>query len=459
MGQLDRQPDGGARLDRGQVMASYRAHRRRTRSLFDLLAADAYYERPIPLRHPVVFYEGHIPAFAVNCFLKKGLGHPGIDPAFEVLFARGIDPGDQAAADASAIGSWPSRAEVQDYGRRVDAAVLEALETAPVASDANPVLRRGQGMYTMLEHEVLHQETLLYMWHRFDVARKTRPAAADASAAAPAPAPHAAPAGEAAMVRVAAGRATLGAHRDGVPFGWDNEFPRCVVDVAAFEIGVHNVTNRDYLAFVEAGGYAARDLWSPGAWERQRAARRDHPLFWERAGAGWRWRGFFETLPLPPDWPVFVTHDEAAAYARWRGLRLPTEAEFHRAAYGAPDGSERAHPWGAAAPDATRGNFGFRHWDPVPVGSYPAGASAWGVHDLVGNGWEWTSTPFEGFPGFETMASYPEYSADFFDGDHYVIKGASPATGRDLIRRSFRNWFRPGYPYVYAAFRCVREVG
>ena len=105
-----------------------------------------------------------------------------------------------------------------------------------------------------------------------------------------------------------------------------------------------------------------------------------------------------------------------------------------------------------------RGNFGFQHWDPVPVGSYPAGVSAWGVHDLVGNGWEWTSTVFNGFPGFEPMASYPEYSQDFFDDDHLVVKGASPATGCGLVRRSFRNWFRPQYPYMYATFRCARDA-
>jgi formylglycine-generating enzyme required for sulfatase activity len=94
-------------------------------------------------------------------------------------------------------------------------------------------------------------------------------------------------------------------------------------------------------------------------------------------------------------------------------------------------------------------------WDPAPAGSHPYGASAWGVHDLMGNGWEWTSSTFEPFPGFSPMPSYPEYSADFFDGQHYVLKGASPVTARELLRRSFRNWFRPQYPYVYAKFRTV----
>jgi formylglycine-generating enzyme required for sulfatase activity len=163
----------------------------------------------------------------------------------------------------------------------------------------------------------------------------------------------------------------------------------------------------------------------------------------------------FEDIPLPLAWPVYVSHAEACAYARWKGRRLPSEAEHHRAAFGTRDGIERAFPWGDDAPDPTRGNFDFQHWEPVPAGARPAGASAWGVHDLAGNGWEWTDTVFAPFAGFVPMPSYPEYSADFFDGRHYVMKGASAATARPLIRRSFRNWFRSNYPYVYAKFRTV----
>jgi formylglycine-generating enzyme required for sulfatase activity len=164
----------------------------------------------------------------------------------------------------------------------------------------------------------------------------------------------------------------------------------------------------------------------------------------------------FEEMPLVPDWPVYVSQAEADAYARWKGRRLPTEAEYHRAAFGTPEGIERSYPWGDASPSPDHGNFDFVRFEPVAVGSFPAGASAWGVHDLVGNGWEWTSTIFGPFPGFAPMASYPEYSADFFDGQHYVMKGASTATARELVRRSFRNWFRPNYPYVYATFRTVK---
>jgi formylglycine-generating enzyme required for sulfatase activity len=161
----------------------------------------------------------------------------------------------------------------------------------------------------------------------------------------------------------------------------------------------------------------------------------------------------FELMPLPMSWPVYVSHAEAAAFARWRRARLPTEAEYQRAAFA---DARCLHPWGDAEPSEAHGVFDFSSWDPQPAGSHPSGASAWGVEDLVGNGWEWTSSTFAPFPGFRAAASYPEYSADFFDGEHYVMKGASPATARELLRPTFRNWFRARYPYMYATFRCAR---
>ncbi len=437
-------------VDREACATWFRNTRERTAGLFDLLNPDAYYEQPIPLRHPVVFYEGHIPAFSVNTLIKRGLGRPGVDAGLELLFARGIDPESQAAADGAAVASWPSRETVRGYAAEADRMVLDALDRADVEREGHPVLHRGQAVFTSIEHEELHQETLAYMWHRLPPALKRRPADAEVVGGGAAPAVD--------RIPVPAGRATLGAERDGIPFGWDNEFPTLAVDVPAFAIDRHNVTNHAFLEFVEAGGYADRRWWSETDWAWREAAGVRHPQFWVRQGEAWRWRGMFETVPLPPAWPVWVTQAEAAAYARWKGARLPTEAEFHRAAYGTPDGDERPHPWGDEPPDGTRGHFGFRGWDPVPVGSFPAGASAWGVHDLVGNGWEWTSSVFDGFPGFAPMASYPEYSADFFDGLHYVIKGASPATATGLVRRSLRNWFRPHYPFVFAGFRCVEDL-
>jgi formylglycine-generating enzyme required for sulfatase activity len=165
----------------------------------------------------------------------------------------------------------------------------------------------------------------------------------------------------------------------------------------------------------------------------------------------------FEDIPLPLDWPVYVSRAEANAYARWAGKALPTEAQWHRAAYGTPEGRERQFPWGDEAPNRRLGNFDFERWDPTPVGTFAQGQSAFGVADLIGNGWEWTSTPFGPFPGFEPFSFYPGYSANFFDGQHFVMKGGSARTAACMLRRSFRNWFQPHYQYVYAGFRCVRN--
>ncbi len=443
--------DGASRrvVDREASIDWFRETRQRTVGMFDLLTEEAYYEQPIPLRHPIVFYEGHIPAFSINSLIKRGLGRDGLDEDLERLFARGIDPEDQDSADTVAIRSWPTRATVRHYADNADRTILDALEHAEIEQDGHPVLHRGQAVFTLIEHEELHQETLAYMWHQLPQTRKRRPADAHVIADGAVPEPM--------QIQIPAGRATLGAMLDEIPFGWDNEFPRLQVEVPGFVIDRHNVTNQQYLEFVEAGGYRNPEWWSDTDWAWLTGAGMDHPSFWVRQGSEWFWRGMFDLIRLPMSWPVYVSYAEASAYARWNGRRLPTEAEFHRAAFGTPEGSERAHPWGDAPPDPTRGNFGFQHWEPAPVGSYPAGMSAWGVHDLVGNGWEWTSTVFEGFPGFRPMASYPEYSADFFDGQHYVIKGAAPVTAAGLVRRSLRNWFRLHYPYVYTGFRCVED--
>lgn len=439
---------------RGTDLAAwYRRNRERSRALFDLLVGDeAYYAQPIGLRHPIVFYEGHLPAFSFNTLVKTALGGAGIDPALEALFARGIDP------DAPAAGgphpepwrAWPRRAEVRAFADEADARVVDALTRADLDVPGHPLLDRGEAVFTILEHEVMHQETLLYMWHRLPFAQKRPPVGYQPRTGGTVPSVE--------WIDIPAGRATLGVDRGTIPFGWDNEFPAHVVEVPAFSMSRHDVTNAEFLEFVDAGGYADSRWWTADDWSWLGAASVRHPLFWEAHAGGWQWRSMFGLVPLPPAWPVYVSQAEAAAYARWHGWRLPSEAEFQRAAYGTHDSTERLFPWGDAAPTPEHGVFDFTGWDPEPVGTHPAGRSAWGIDDLVGNGWEWTATTFAPFPGFRPMASYPQYSADFFDGAHVVMKGASPATGRELLRPSFRNWFRTRYPYVYASFRCVRDV-
>ncbi len=439
-----------SRPDRAGLLAWYRRNRSRSRALFDLVADEAYYSRPIALRNPIVFYEGHLPAFSFNTLAKRGLGRASIDPALEALFARGIDPAAAEAADHDERSLWPDRAAVRAFVERADEEVMSCLASGNLSVPGEPLLDRAEAAFAILEHEAMHQETLLYMWHRLPFDDKRRPAGY-------APRTESAPPRQE-WIDVPAGSATLGVDRTAVPFSWDNERPSRVEPVGGFRIYRHNVTNASFLEFVEAGGYQNAQWWRPEDWAWVQAERLAHPGFWVRGDRGWFWRGMFDLVPLPPAWPVYVSYAEAHAYARWREARLPTEAEFQRAAYGTPEGGERQHPWGDEPPTAAHGVFDFTSWDPEPAGSHPPGRSGWGVDDLVGNGWEWTSTPFAPFPGFAPIPSYPEYSADFFDGDHYVIKGASPATARELVRPSFRNWFRPRYPYVYATFRLAEDA-
>jgi ergothioneine biosynthesis protein EgtB len=433
--------------DREELVASYRRMRERSRLLFDLLADAAYYSQPIDLRHPIVFYEGHLPAFSFNTLIKRALHRSGIDARLEQLFARGIDPSEAGPSAGNAQAQWPARSEVQAFAQEADARILDALAHEDLDRPNDPLLDRGEAVFAILEHEAMHQETLLYMWHRLPLGQKRRPSGYKPVTAGLVPQPE--------WIPIDGGVATLGVNRDAIPFGWDNEMPAYAVRVDPFAIDRHDVTNERFLEFVNAGGYSDPRRWQGEDWLWVQSERVSHPLFWERHDGRWFWRGMFDLIELPLAWPVYVSHAEAAAFARWSSARLPTEAEFQRAAFGSRDGQQRRHPWGDATPTAAHGVFDFSSWDPAPAGSHPAGRSAYGIDDLVGNGWEWTSTAFGPFPGFRPISSYPEYSADFFDNGHYVLKGASPATARELLRPSFRNWFRPRYPYVYATFRLA----
>jgi formylglycine-generating enzyme required for sulfatase activity len=418
-------------LDRDALRAWYVANRERTRLLFGIPSPDAYLDRPIGLRLPIVFYDGHLPAFSFNTLVKRGLGKPSIDARLEDLFERGIDPASvHEKTKYDAVAAWPAREDVAEFARACDVAVLDALEHDDIVRSDVPALARGEAAFTILEHEEMHHETFLYILHRLAVDRKRAPSFYEAARHVDAP-----PAARG-VARVPGGVATLGARRESASFGWDNEFGEQSIAVGPFDVDVNNVTNAEWLEFLCAGGPV--------------------PPFWRERDGAYGILGMFGLLPFMATWPVYVTQTQAAAYAAWRGGRLMSEAEYHRAAFGSPAGDERAFPWGTAAPDPLRhGNFDFKRFDPEPVGRYPEGASAFGVHDLVGNGWEWTATPFEPLPGFRPMASYPQYSADFFDGAHFVVKGASPVTARSLVRRSLRNWYRADYPYMYATFRVA----
>ena len=397
-----------------EIRKEFSAARARTDHIFTLFHPQTLYERPIPERHRVIFYVGHVEAFDWNQICRGTLGYPSFHSTFDSLFEAGIDP-EVGSKQEDAPSAWPSLEEIRRYNVKAREAVDHALEAV-----SDTVLRMA------VEHRWMHAETTAYLLHRASIAGKISP---------PVSPPPDGPAPRHTMIDIPPGVVTLG-RRDG--FGWDNEFGERHENVPAFAISKYKVTNHQYLQFVKEGGTV--------------------PPFWVNQGDRWLLRTMFDEIPLPLQWPVYVSLNEARAYAQWCGLALPTEAQFHRAAYGTPHGDERAYPWGNQVANGVHGNFHFQSWDPVPVTASPRGDSAFGVSQLVGNGWEWTSTRFHPFEGFQPYPTYPGYSARFFDDDHFVVKGGSPTTASCLLRRSFRNWFRRGYPHAHAGFRCVKNV-
>src|SRR5215471_1136092 len=400
--------------------------RKQTDRLFQMLSPAALNERPIPERHRIIFYLGHLEAFDWNMIGNWAFQKPSFNSGFDRLFAFGIDPVDGQLPDDKPS-DWPHVEEIGAYRDKIRAAIDSLLGIADFAGFSHAQIFR-----VAIEHRLMHAETLAYMLHWIDFDLKEKSPDYDSGVS------RRRRSGRAASAIIPAGKTTFGQQSSGA-FGWDNEFLPNSVFVPEFSMDINKVTNAEFLEFVVAGGYGDRSLWTPYAWEWLQHTGTLHPKFWIFRNDTWFYRTMFEEIPLPPDWPVYVSHAEASAYARWKGRSLPSEVQYHRAA----DGGIPA------------GNFGFRSWSPMPVGSFSP--NEFGIFDLDGNVCDATSTPFAQVDGFLPFSSYPDYSADFFDGKHFVMKGASPRTDASLVRTSFRNWFQPHYPNVYASFRCIEQ--
>jgi formylglycine-generating enzyme required for sulfatase activity len=396
-----------------RMHAEVRAARAHTDALFALVADATLYERPIPDRHRLIFYLGHLDAFDWNQLAREVLDRPSFNPGFDRLFEAGIDP-PPGRAPIDRPSDWPAVDAVRAYVARTRMELDEVWDDLP-----------EDRVLMALEHRWMHAETLAYLLHQLEPQTKRAPRMAPSVVRPDRPA-------DAAWVAIRGGTVTLGQSHGA--FGWDNEFPPHTRTVRDFELARYKLTNGDYMRFVQAGGPAAP--------------------FWRWRERRWWLRRMFDEVPLTLDTPVYLTQRQATTVAAWYGARLPTEAEWHRAAYG--DGGRR-YPWGAGLLDASRSNANFSAWDATAVNAQPGGDTPEGVAQMLGNGWEWTSTRFAGFAGFAPRSYYPGYSADFFDGEHFVLKGASPQTAARLARPSFRNWFRIDYPYAYSAVRLARS--
>ncbi|BBY64366.1 ergothioneine biosynthesis protein EgtB [Mycolicibacterium helvum] len=414
--------------------------RARTLALTDFDDAELHRQYN-PLMSPLVWDLAHIGQQEELWLLRDGDPHrPGMLPAnIEGLYDAFVHTR-ASRVDLPLLSPAQSRA----YCSSVRAAALEVLDTLPDRDDdAEVAFRFG----LVISHENQHDETMLQALNL----RSGAPILAQRGSL---------PAGRSGLagtsVLVAGGPFVLGVDAQSEPLSLDNERPAHVVDVPAFRIGRVPVTNAEWRQFVDDGGYTQQRWWSPRGWGHRIQADLNAPEFWNRDGTRTR---FGHVEEIPGDEPMqHVTFFEAEAYAAWAGARLPTEVEWEKAAAWDPGaGVRRRYPWGSDEPSGRLANLGGEALRPAPVGAYPAGASAYGAEQMLGDVWEWTTSPLRPWPGFTPMI-YRRYSEPFFDGDFHVLRGGSWAVAADTLRPSFRNWDHPIRRQIFSGVRLAWDV-
>ena len=434
----------GRPLSTGEIAELLAEAREHTLLVVAALSDEDLRRQHDPLMSPIVWDLGHIAHFE-EVWLVEKLGGGAIDG--EGL--RGIySPFENPRAGRARL-ALPDFAAARDQLAAVRRVVLDRL-LCP-AGEAPPSLLRDGFVYRMvLQHEYQHGETILQTLQL----KQGAPYPAPRQVAPPRPMGGGPEPG--AMVRFPGGRLVVGT--DDRSVAYDNERPAHETVVEPFWIDVHPVTNGEYARFVDDGGYERSDAWSEAGWRWREEAGLVAPKHWSEDGDGRTERFMDREGPLVPDRPVcHVCYWEAEAYARWAGKRLPTEIEWEAAASWDPEtGEKRPYPWGDEPPSAVHANLDALLFETTRVGSYPAGASPIGCHDMIGNVWEWTSSDFGGYPGYETFP-YAEYSEVFFGSEYKVLRGGSWATRPGAVRNTFRNWDYPIRRQIFSGVRCARD--
>jgi iron(II)-dependent oxidoreductase len=426
-----------------RIAAELDESRRRSLALLAPLDEADLRRQHSPLMSPLAWDLAHVGNYE-DQWLLRALGRPGVGAELDDVYDAFRHPR-RDRPSLPMLGPDEARA----YLDEVRARVLEHLQRIRL-DEGDPLLDGGFVYGMVVQHEHQHDETMLATLSLM-AAPGYRPDAPPA----PAEAVRADPRGE---VFVAGGGFEMGTSTE--PWAYDNERPAHEVDVPAFWIDTAPVTNADYLTFVDAGGYDDPRWWTADGWKWRQEAELEHPQFWRRDGAGqWERSRFGWIEPLPGAEPVqHVCWYEADAYAHWAGKRLPTETEWEKAASWDPvAGRKRRYPWGDDGPDAGRANLGQRHFGPAAVGAYPAGASAYGCVQMLGDVWEWTASDFTPYPGF-VAHPYKEYSEVFYGSEYKVLRGGSWATHPTAIRATFRNWDYPIRRQIFSGFRCARDA-
>ena len=394
-----------------------------------------------PLMSPLVWDLGHIAAFE-DLWLAQRAG--GLEPLRDDL-SQIYDAAETPRAVRRDV-PYLRTHEAREFMVAVRERSLEVLECVDVSPDGDRLNANGFVWDMLIQHEQQHSETMLQTLQLAEpgVYAPARRGAPPSKASRPEPE----------MVPVRGGPFLMGTGPEG--FAYDNERPQHEVDLADFHIDTMPVSCAAYREFIADGGYRRRECWSAEGWAWREREGIERPLYWTADGAV---RSFEREQPLDPALAVTnVSWFEADAYARWRGKRLPTEAEWERAASWDPlEEAKRRFPWGDEPPSAARANLDQTAFGVQPAGARPAGASAEGVLGLIGDVWEWTASELDAYPGFRTFP-YPQYSEAFLARGYRVLRGGSWATRPRVVRSTFRNWDLPERRQIFSGFRCAVDA-
>lgn len=426
---------------RDRLAAELARARTRTLGLTDVVDDEDLLRQHSPLMSPLVWDLAHIGNQEEQWLIREVGGRAALRADIDQVY----DAFRHARADRPALPLLdPNRSRA--YVRSVREQVLDILDRTPL--DGRRLTADGLTFAMIVQHEQQHAETML-------ATHQLRRGAPVLSASPPPSTPPVAD--PAAEVFVPGGPFEMGTSLD--PWALDNERPAHRVEVASFLLDKYPVTNGRYLRFIDEDGYRRPELWTAAGWRHITENRIRAPRFWRRDGDRWFRRVFGTTEPIVEAEPVVhVSYHEARAFARWAGRRLPTEAEWEKAARFDPvSGRSRRYPWGDAEPTAAHANLGQRHLRPAPIGAYPRGVSAFGAHQLIGDVWEWTSDDMAGYPGF-TAFPYREYSEVFFGPEYKVLRGGAFSADAAACRGTFRNWDHPIRRQIFSGLRCARDA-
>jgi 5-histidylcysteine sulfoxide synthase/putative 4-mercaptohistidine N1-methyltranferase len=433
-------PDATAK--REEIRAYFHATCDCYEQLFETLAGEeAYYRKPISLRHPLIFYFGHTATFFINKLILAGLLTQRINPRLESMFAVGVDEMSWDDLNDTHY-DWPTVAEVSAYRAEMRRTVDSLISTLPLELPIGwdhpwwPILMG-------IEHERIHLETssVLIRQHALHHVRP-HPAWQPCRTSGEAP--------QNSLVEIPSGRVQLGKPASDDTYGWDNEYGRHEADIPAFQTSRYLVSNREFLEFVEAGGYRNDSYWEEEGRQWKDYVKAQHPTFWIPDGSAWRLRLMTEEVPMPWDWPAETNYHEAKAFCNWKSaatglaVRLPTEDEWYRLYEFS--GLDEVPSDGAA-----HANLHLDHYaSSCPVTQFRHGE----LYDVVGNVWQWTETPIYPFDGFRVHALYDDFTTPTYDGRHNLFKGGSWISCGNESLKSARYAFRRHF-FQHAGFRYV----